>query len=266
MELSIILAYYRNQNNLELILKALSRQSFHNFELVVAEDDKNPDTHQFLESVRENYPFPILHVDHEEKKGFRKTRALNKAIKVSTGKTLVFIDGDCIPHRHFARQYYRHSDEGVFLAGRRVLLGPVISTKIRSGRNLHQLSGLGLLLSDSKLKKEGLYLPFMRLHLKQKRLSGCNWGIRRSDILKVNGFDQDYERPGVGEDHDIEWRLLASGMRKKAMKNRAIVYHLHHRKNSSAEDAKANNALMEEKKARARLAPDNGLELKPRSV
>jgi len=36
-------------------------------------------------------------------------------------------------------------------------------------------------------------------------------GISKSDLIAINGFDEDYIAPGGGEDSDIEWRLQALG-------------------------------------------------------
>ncbi len=117
-----------------------------------------------------------------------------------------------------------------------------------------------LLFSDSSLVKEGIYWPYSELHFKERRLSGCNWGIKKEDLLSVNGFDEDYTRPGVGEDHDIEWRLKAKGLHKKSVKNKAIVYHLYHPKNSTKDDALFNDALMQQKKVARHAECVNGLE------
>ena len=123
MEISVIIAYYDNLLNLDILLAAFNRQSFTDFEVIVAEDNNDPKTESFLQSNRDQYSFPILHVNQEDKIGFRKTTMLNKAIRVSSGETLVFTDADCIPHPEFLKEYKRNSREGLFLFGRRVLLG-----------------------------------------------------------------------------------------------------------------------------------------------
>jgi len=92
-----------------------------------------------------------------------------------------------------------------------------------------------------------------------KKLSGCNWGICKSDLIRVNGFDEDYVRPGVGEDHDIEWRLLAAGVKIRSVKNRAIVYHLHHSKLAKEENVKFNYDLLKQKMKAGQIKCTNGL-------
>ncbi len=260
MEISVIIAYYDNLLNLDILLAAFNRQSFTDFEVIVAEDNNDPKTESFLQSNRDQYSFPILHVNQEDKIGFRKTTMLNKAIRVSSGETLVFTDADCIPHPEFLKEYKRNSRNGIFLFGRRVLLGKKTTGAIYKEKSPSTLRLFSLLFSDSSLVKEGIYWPFFNLHFKERKLSGCNWGIKKEDLLSVNGFDEDYVRPGVGEDHDIEWRLKSRGLKMKSIKNKAIVYHLYHPKNSTKDDARFNDSLMEDKKQARQVKCINGLE------
>ena len=257
--ISVIIAYYRNLPFLELVLEGLKRQSLNDFEVILAEDDNNPETLDFLEMARDRYLFPLKHVSQETKKGFRKTTMLNKALRISAGMIIVFLDGDTIPHRHLLRQYAKNITEGYFASGRRVLLGEKLSSRLLSQKTLSLLRPLPLIFSDSRLLKEGIYFPWFGLHLKMKKLSGCNWGAWKPDLIRVNGFDEDYVRPGVGEDHDIEWRLLAAGVRKRSIKNRAIAYHLHHAKLARPEDVKLNNEMLREKMGAERIRCIHGL-------
>ena len=88
---------------------------------------------------------------------------------------------------------------------------------------------------------------------------GCSMGIMKSDLLKVNGFDEDYNRIGVGEDIDLEWRLLKAGIKLKSLKYIARQYHLYHDRNGREEDTKLNFQLLEEKKAKGQYYCWNGL-------
>ena len=97
MEISGLLAYYKSQIALDLVLEAFNKQTLGGFEIIIAEDDNNHDTKRFLESKESKLDFPILHLNQEKKTGFRKSEMLNRGIRIARGKTLVFIDGDCIP-------------------------------------------------------------------------------------------------------------------------------------------------------------------------
>ena len=261
MKISVLLAYYKNQIALELVLAAFNMQTLRNFEVIIAEDDYNPDTKSFLESIGSSCDFPIRHLNQEIKAGFRKTEMLNRAIRIAKGEVLVFIDGDCIPDRHFIEQHYKNQREGYFLFGRRVLLGQKITDKILSEKAHSQLSFFSILFSDSTLKKEGIYCPWFGLHArKTSTLSGHNWSVPKRVLLSINGFDEDYNRPGVGEDYDVEWRLKAVGLKMKSVKNRAIVYHLFHTRTNSNDNVDYVYALLKQKKEKNQSRCLNGLE------
>jgi hypothetical protein len=46
--------------------------------------------------------------------------------------------------------------------------------------------------------------------------------------MRINGFDERYEAPGIGEDTDIQFRLELQGVRVKSLNQMAVQYHLFH--------------------------------------
>ena len=50
-------------------------------------------------------------------------------------------------------------------------------------------------------------------------------------IEAINGFDEDYILPAVGEDYDLTWRFIAVGSEHKSVRNLAVQYHLYHVEN-----------------------------------
>ena len=105
MKVSLIIAYYKNINSLNLILESLKLQSNLNFEVIIAEDDNEEATKNYVKEKSLTLPYTLMHVCQLEDKGFRKNQMLNEAISVSKGELIVFIDGDCIPHKHFIKEY-----------------------------------------------------------------------------------------------------------------------------------------------------------------
>jgi hypothetical protein len=102
------------------------------------------------------------------------------------------------------------------------------------------------------------------------RLTGiCNF-VRdgQYDVLtlnELNGFDEDYVRAGIGEDTDIEWRLLKHGLELRNVKHACLLYHLHHRQVYLESEVAVNIGLMKAKMAQGNIRCLNGLE-KPRAV
>ena len=237
MKASVVISYYKNLPNLELILLALNKQSAKGeFEVIVSEDDNAKETVDFLNQIKSILSFPIIHLSQADD-GFRKCQALNSAIQAATTDFIIFLDGDCAPHRHLVKEYISAKQEGRVLYGRRVNLGEKISKDLLKEKDPEMLSFSHLIGSGSKRIEEGLYLPFLSQRFKKKTsgiLLGCNMGISKKDLVAINGFDEDYTAAGCGEDSDIEWRFKALGnISFYSMKFCAIVYHIYHQERFS---------------------------------
>jgi len=259
MEISLIISYYKNIPNLRLILKALALQSCQDFEVIVSEDDNNSETAEFLDEMRQAYRFTIKHLHQKVDNGFRKNEMLNKSVQAAEGKTIVFIDGDCVPHPDFIEAYMRYTEPNKILQGRRVMLDEKTSQEALKKVSLNELNYWKLLFTKSRKLKEGLYLKYFTLAIDKKGLLGCNWGIQKQELFKVNGFDEDYVQPGAGEDVDIEWRLKGAGLTTKLMKNKAIVYHLYHKRSYREKLVQENLATMRRKQEKNYIQCLNGI-------
>ena len=261
-KVSIIIAFYKNTAALALIIKALALQTYRNFEILVAEDDNNPNTRLFIEELTANSSIPIKHIAQSEDAGFRKNKILNKAIHHAEGEFIIFIDGDCIPHKNFVKRFVEAAEPKAALFGRRVMLSEALTQKLYQSKNLSLLSFWHLLKNGAKGLKYSFSLPV----IKQKReigIYGCNWGLYKNEIVAINGFDEDYITAGVGEDSDIEWRLKKNGIQLISIRFSATEYHLHHPLNYSDTDVNIGLNQMEIKKIAGEIRCKNGLEQLP---
>jgi cellulose synthase/poly-beta-1,6-N-acetylglucosamine synthase-like glycosyltransferase len=261
--ISLIVAVYKNVDALQLIFLSLEQQSFKNFEVIVAEDNNSPEMAALIANQQQKNMFPLKHVYQDDLK-FRKNKIFNTAIRVSSGLYCVFLDGDCIPHRHFLKQYSKCIKDGVFCAGRRVMLSQKLSKNVLESQNLAYLSFLNCMqYGVEKYLKRALYLPWLNLkkNVPPFYLLGCNMGGCKSDLLAINGFDEDYELPGVGEDLDLDWRLRASGVSIKVVSYQCVTYHLYHKMiyDPNNIDQINNRAMMTEKEKVGNWRCINGL-------
>jgi glycosyltransferase involved in cell wall biosynthesis len=169
---------------------------------------------------------PLIHIWHEDK-GFRKCRILNKSINLATNDYCIFLDGDCIPHRHFIKDHCKLAEKNFFIQGRRCFVPQKEVPQILSKKtSLSKLFFLGKIKGYFKCLR--LPKPIILINRNQRGLIGCNWSAWRQDLVKVNGFDEDYEGWGIGEDSDVCTRLYNLGISRKFVYGRAIVFHLNH--------------------------------------
>lgn len=229
------MSVYKDAEALRCVLYGLKRQTQSNFEVIVAEDGDDP---QISETCRLAWQLDLTHQTQADI-GFRKTRAVNRAIAMARAPYLAFLDGDCVPHHSWLEQHLNLMSVGRVLVGRRMHLGPYFSRRLRSVPQwINRLeSSVQSWLLIPALQLDGarnieLMRPskVMQRYFGQKRLNlvGCNFSAFKNDLLKVNGYDEELTGVG-GEDDDLHWRLEASDVLTMNIKFQAVVYHLFHK-------------------------------------
>ncbi len=237
---SVIISFYNLRDYLDLVLASIERQTFDDFEVIIADDGSREEVVKDVNEKLKTVSFPTKYVWHEDK-GFRKNKILNKAIALAESPYLIFIDGDCVLHRDFIREHYNHRAKQMCLTGRRVLLSEKFTEllspdKVRNGYLEHHFWKLlfDSIVGQSTLVEKGWYFknPLLRklINSKSRGLLGCNFSLHKSDLLAINGFDERYELPYIGEDTDIGYRLQLNGVSLQSLNNIAIQYHLFHPK------------------------------------
>lgn len=235
---SLIVSIYNRIDYLNLVFAGLKRQTFHNFEVILADDGSNEESTREIEILSNNVNFPVIHLWQEDR-GFRKNKILNRAILTAKTDYLIFIDGDCVPHKEFTKEHYLHRENKLCLTGRRVNLSQKITQQLTTN-NVEEgiLERKFFLFFDGLFGKsfdveKGFYFQshLLRKFFNKKRrgLLGCNFSIHKRDLLDINGFDERYEAPSVGEDTDVQYRLELNGIKIKSLNNIAIQYHLYHK-------------------------------------
>ena len=234
---TVIISVYKDSVALALIINSLSKQTVHNFEIIVSEDGESDAIYKTISDLVE-FPLPIQHLTQTDS-SFRKNIALNRAIHASNTEHIIFIDGDCVVHPNFMEAHQSQSGTGIACTGRRVELGEKISNKLREEKiSLSRLTNpflyfcnlIPLMLDHAKNIESGIYSRTLHRLTEDKtiRLLGCNFSCNKQNLININGFNEEYLAPGIGEDSDIDWRLIKSGVTIKNVKFSAIQYHLYH--------------------------------------
>ena len=235
MHISVILSTYNNPEWLQKVLWGFECQTHKDFDIVIADDGSAEETKKLIEDFQQNSPLTIKHCWHQDN-GFQKCQILNIATVESPGDYLIFTDGDCIPCPDFIATHAAHAEPGYFISGGYCKLPIELSTRITkedltSGRAFQTswLKRHGLKSFSSNLKLGlGSFASKVadRLTPTKPTWNGCNASTWKSDILRVNGHNEEMQYGG--EDREMGERLLNLGLKPKQLRHRAVLIHLDH--------------------------------------
>ena len=235
--ISLIISFYNQAGPLELVLASLEQQLFKDFEVIIADDGSSKESTERLNTLIDRSDLEFKYV-HQEDKGFRRSKILNKAVMECDAEYLMFIDPDCILHPRCMEEHFRYREKKVVIAGRRVDLSPGLSTRLTPELILNGWlwdNRIPLLLDGlrnrTKHAENSVYISnrLIRsiLNRKEKGILGSHFSLHRKDFIDVNGFDERFTHYG-GEDTDLDYRLRRNGVKIKTLKHIAIQYHIYH--------------------------------------
>lgn len=267
ISISVIVAIYKDIEALNLIINSLNNQTYKgSYEIIVAEDGENKEIFNYIQQL------PYKNIVHTTQKdlGWRKNKSLNNAIKISKGSLLIFLDGDCVPYSNLIENYSKLAKNKTILCGRRVELGEKYTSDLRSSKininNIEKnyiLNYFNFMKDDTRHYEEGIIFnkTFYNLKYKNKtsHILGCNFAVNKIDITDINGFDEDYTSPSVGEDTDIELRLSLNNCKMIPARNLCNTVHLYHKITYNEEDNIKSNTIFENVKMKNEIQCNNGI-------
>ena len=268
---TIIISVYKDTDSLDLILDSLSNLTIIPNEVIISEDGNSKEMVEYVKVAKDKYKkLDIVHL-YQEDIGWRKNIALNRAIVASKYEYLIFIDGDCVPFDDFIENHIMQASKKIVLAGKRVELGDQITKEIRSKKltvskltNNYWLYAIKLIKDKTRHLEDILHIsyksflaPFIKKEVNY--IIGCNWSAFKEDILSINGFDETYALPSVGEDVDLGWRFRGLGIELKSCRYNANIVHLYHKKRFDSSQGIINNAILKKNFDANKFVCDNGI-------
>jgi len=227
----VVISTYNAPEMLRLVLESYARQTDTGFHLYIADDGSGPETRQVIEVFRKSSPVPITHMHHEDE-GFRKARIHNRIIAQAEEDYLLLTDGDCMPLPGLVAAHRRLASQGYFVSGSRILLSKALSRRLQAAGNAVPDLNLPRMLTWRMQGGINRLFPLLippRLSASHTRLHGirgCHLSCWRSDLIRVNGFDETFEGWGR-EDSDLAARLLHAGFRRRDLRGLPVL-HLWH--------------------------------------
>jgi glycosyltransferase involved in cell wall biosynthesis len=227
LQISLVINTYEQPDYLERVLRGVSGQRLQPAEVLLADDGSGVETKEVFATWSRGQPFRCEHA-WQEHSGFRRSRILNQAIARARGDYVVFLDGDTIPHPLFLMDHSELGVRGYFVQGHRAL----IEEKAAPDFGWHAFAAdrrRALLTAQLRGLKHAFRWPFplVKVRTDLRGVRGCNLAIWREDLLKVNGYNEEFEGWGR-EDSELVIRLLNNGIQRRDVRGRALCYHLWH--------------------------------------
>jgi len=239
MTSSLIISIYNSPEFLDRVLASIVRQIVMPTEVIVSEDGNFVANQGVVNQWQKKWPknSKLLHLTQRDD-GNRKPLAMNKALALSLGEYLVFIDGDCVLRRDFVAEHLRYASKDSFLTGRRVELSLKATEFLTLDRiNRGYLDKIPWhLLYDSIFGETFTLSRFFKTPRIFRKLfgrdrvngiRGCNFSVHKKNLVAINGFNNDFSG-AYEEDTEVEWRLKYLGIKMKSVRGAAIQYHLWH--------------------------------------
>ncbi len=157
---------------------------------------------------------------------------------------VLYTDGDCIPAADLVAVHRRELAPGTLLIGGYVRVRPEIGDAADADwvhRGEHErLLGPRQRLALLRRQAKNLW----QIHTRRRRRPhnlGLNMSLARADLLRVNGYDENFRGWG-NEDGDLRERLKRVGVWPRSIWTRGVVFHLDHSVDPTRKDRAHNRA------------------------
>ena len=236
MKISVIVPVYNRLEHLRALFLCLLRQKKQADELIITDDGSSQKVLDFIGDLIPEAKFKVKHI-YQEDKGFRKTRALNNAVRNSSGDLLIFCDRDLIFGEEYVETIAGNIKENIFLMGRAHTLKreekdfvleniEKINSYEEIVKNLPDsyIPTIKKMLNEDKRRR---LLKTFKLAKRGIKLVGMSYALMKNAYIKVNGYDENYIGWGQ-EDDDFGNRLTVAGINGKELVTKNIQLHLWH--------------------------------------
>lgn len=257
LKISVIVPVYNRLEHLRALFICLLNQATPPHELIISDDGSSESVEDYIGDLIGRAKFKIKHI-YQEDLGFRKTRALNNAVRESEGNFLAFCDQDLIMGNDYIETILKLSNKKEFIHFRPYNLTEeeklrFIEESQKENFDYHNfVKSLPQEYKESvlkTLKKDRIrrMLNIMKLKKRGIKLVGMSYALSKENFLKVNGYDEMYRGWGY-EDDDFGNRLCTAGIRGKDAMGEDIQLHLWHPFDSSKKKSQNEDYYSKRKK------------------
>jgi len=217
---SVVIAAYKSPELLDSVLDAWEAQLYPDFEIIVV-DDGSPSDYNMREVVEKHSAcgksFKYLYNDSGE--SYCIGGARNIGIWNSSGSRIIFTDADCIPEPQFIMEHMIAGEHNNIVVGPRSHV-PSDTTSVDDIESR-------VTSTDPRLEDQFIRIDKGMMFDVWESVWGCNFSVSKSALLKINGFDEEYDGNWGAEDVDLAYRLIKMGYKARPVPA-ALVYHIDH--------------------------------------
>jgi GT2 family glycosyltransferase len=230
-DIAVLISTYQRPEHLRrsLLSLALQRDVSGRMEVVVTDDGSADTSRPVVEAFARAVACPVRFTTHAHD-GFWLARCRNEGIAATKAPYLLISDGDCVfppDHVHCHLAFRR---AGQVAVGECVRFDKHVSERVTENTIRSEmypaLASPGARRRLARKKSHAFWYHLLRLRM-YPRLTGSNIGVWRSDIERINGFDENFVGWGL-EDRDLQLRLSRLGLRFRSILSRTVAYHLWH--------------------------------------
>jgi glycosyltransferase involved in cell wall biosynthesis len=258
VRVSVVVVTYNWPQALQLVLRALARQSTLPDEVIVADDGSRAQTRELITATARNFPTRLVHLWQPDD-GARMSRARNLGVAAARGDYVIFLDGDMLAQREFIADHVAFAQRGCFVQGSRVLTGERCAARLLTRQQID----LSFFTADIERRRHTLRIPALarmwaRPHVRDAGIKSCNWGFWREDLLALNGFNE--AMTGWGrEDNELALRAFHMGLQRRDLRFAGLAAHLWHLTRKNIVD-NANDAVLTATRASRAVRCELGLD------
>ena len=236
MKIGVVTTIYNRPEHLRLLAASLASQTRVPDEWIVADDGSDAATVAAMRRVLDACPIPSQTV-RQEKDGYRLAAARNMAIRVAAADYLIFLDCDMALLPDAVAVHERWAAPRRLLCGNRALLDEASTAELFAAapapsptdweRAWARADAAELRAAAALFARHARLRRWRVARPHKPKLLGCHFSLFREDVVRVNGFDENYVGWGY-EDDDFARRLYGAGVAPRSVIQEARAMHLWH--------------------------------------
>ncbi|MGL5050251.1 MAG: glycosyltransferase [Fusobacteriaceae bacterium] len=235
-KISVIVCIYNRFEYVRNILKCLIEQIEDIHEVIFADDGSSENLENAIQDLLPLCKFKVKIVWQKDS-GFRLAKSRNNAVKNSEGDYLIFMDQDIVFAKDFIQKIIEKKAKRKVVYTKALWTTPnqrdeiqkIFNEKYDYEKMFSVISSEKYQNTSKSLKKAKLYSLLYSLKLRKRggKFAGLFISLYKDDLIKVNGFDEQYQGFGY-EDDDLGNRLFKSGVNTIPVELKQLPIHMAH--------------------------------------